>query len=294
MSPGIGCGLALCLLAAVAGCRLPGRGPVSGEVLNCRQLTQRGISAMDRGQWDEAESYLSQAVRTCPVDCDARRHYAQALWQRGARTEALAQIEEAIHLSADDPSLLIRCGQMHLEQGQIEPALDCAGQALDLDPQRAEAWILRGQAMRRAGDLRQALADFHRGLSCSPGDRDALLETAELYRQMNQPQRALASLHTLADTYPIGEEPQEVAFLSGLALTALGRHDEAIEQFQSAASEQPTPENFFRLAEAHLNAGRLEPARQAAQQALAIEPRHLASQQLLERMAQGDQRRLQR
>jgi tetratricopeptide (TPR) repeat protein len=282
------------LLALTAGCRLPGRGPVSGEILNCRQLTQRGISAMDRGEWDKAESYLSQAVRSCPVDCEARRHYAETLWQRGARAEAIAQIEEAIHLSGDDPSLLVRFGQMHLEQGEIELALSEACQALDLDPQSTDAWILRGQAVRKKGDLRQSLADFHRALGCSPGNRDALLEIAELYRQMNQPQRALASLHTLSDTYPLGEEPLEVTYLSGLALAALGRHDEAIEQFQTAAHKQPTPEVFFRLAEANLKAGRTEPARAAAHQALAIEPRHLASQQLLDGLARSGVGSIQR
>jgi tetratricopeptide (TPR) repeat protein len=183
---------------------------------------------------------------------------------------------------------------MHLEQGQFDVALAEARQALDLDPQLAEAWILRGQAAQRTGNLRQALSDFHRALGCSPGNRDALFEIAELYRQMNQPQRALASLHTLSDTYPAGEEPHQVTYLSGLALAAQGRHDEAIEHFETALRKHPTSDIFFHLAQSHFHAGRPEPARLAANQALAMEPRHRASQQLLDRLASNNAGTIQR
>jgi tetratricopeptide (TPR) repeat protein len=282
-------------LSLSAGCNIPGRGgPVSGELLTCRQLTQRCISAVDRGEFDQAEAYFNQAVRSCGVDCEARRQYAEALWRRGARAEAIAQVQEATRLSSEDPSLLVRCGEMHLEQGDLEPALAMAQQSIDLDPRSPRGWVLRGRVMQQAGDARQALADFHRGLGCEPGNRDALLEIAELHRRAGQPQRALITLQALSDTYHLGEEPQQLFYLTGLAYGALGRHDEAAESFQAAARQQPTSEILFRLAEAELGAGRLLLARQAASQALALEPQHAPSQQLLERLALAEQNRLQR
>lgn len=274
--------------AALGGCHLPGRrGPVSGEILNCRQLTQRGVSAMERGQWDKAESYLSQAIQTCPVDCESRRQYAEALWHRGARQEAVAQLQEAIRLSSDDPALTARLGEMYLAQSQVEPALAQAGQSLDLDPTQARAWLLRGQALQRAGHAQQALADYHRALSCDPDHRETLLHVAELYRQMGQPQRALATLQKLSDTYPWGEEPQQLFYLTGLAYSALGRHDDAVDSLRQAAEQQPTPEVLFHLAQAELAAGRTDRARQAAEQALVLEPRHAPSQALMQRIAAG-------
>src|SRR5688572_4650610 len=81
---------------ALAGCRLPAwGGPVSGDVLDCRQYTQRGLGAIERGQWDDAEAALQLAVKACPTDGEARRHYAEALWRRGARADAIAQLREA-------------------------------------------------------------------------------------------------------------------------------------------------------------------------------------------------------
>ena len=68
--------LPLVILAAVAtGCRLPGtEGPVSRSLVTCRQLSQRGVSAMERGEYDSAETLLAGAVEACPVDVESRRN----------------------------------------------------------------------------------------------------------------------------------------------------------------------------------------------------------------------------
>src|SRR5687768_14950000 len=89
------------LLAAVVvsscGCQLYGRAnPVPEELLSCRQLSQRAIGAMDRGEWTKAETLLAEAIQACPVDTEARKLYAEALWQRGAVQDAIEQYTEAV------------------------------------------------------------------------------------------------------------------------------------------------------------------------------------------------------
>ena len=84
----------LLLAVLLSGCRLPGRGgPVSRSVATCRQLSQQGIAALERGQPRQAEALLAKAVDTCSDDPEARRHYGEALWRSGARSEAVAQLE---------------------------------------------------------------------------------------------------------------------------------------------------------------------------------------------------------
>ncbi len=92
-------------------------------------------------------------------------------------------------------------------------------------------------------------------------------------------------MHTLVDTWPVGEEPQRVLLLEGLAYTELGRYKEATESLAAAnLVDRPTPEIFFRLAEAELLAGRLERAFGAAEQALRLDPQHRPSLELLQRV----------
>ena len=280
------CSPAIIFFITATGCVLPGReGTVPKSVINARQLSQRGIGAMERGDWGQAEALLGQATQACPADPEARRQYAEALWHRGAKVEALAQIEEASKNSNDDPQLHVRAGEMLLELGKPDEALRRADQAIALDAKSASAWALHGRAVQATSDAPRALADFQRALGYHHDDRQALLQTAEMYRQQGKPQRALVAIQSLLDTYGPGEEPQPALYLQGLALAALGRYDDAVESHSLALQRGPaTAEIQYRLAEAHLLAGHLADARSQAQKALTLEPRHAPSAALLERI----------
>jgi tetratricopeptide (TPR) repeat protein len=279
--------LIVSLLALLAGgCRIPGlRGPVSDSLATSRQLSQQGTAALERGQQQEAEGVLAKAVKACPADPDARRYYAEALWLRGARTEAVAQLEETSRLLPDDATVRVRLAQMYAAMGQLDPARRYAEQAVALNPKLAAAWATRGAVVQTSGELRQALADYHRALGYAPDDRQILIEIAELYRRLNEPQRALETLQTLADTYSSGEEPQQVLYLLGLAYVAQRRYDDGVESLAAAAArDKPTPEILFRLGEAQWLAGRPADAAAALRQALAVDARHQPSRELLTRM----------
>lgn len=280
---GLAAWLAAMLAAALAGgCRLPGsEGPVSRSLLTSRQLSQRGQSALERGQWDAAHDLLAEAVESCPVDVDARRLYAEALRQLGRSAEAIAQLDHALRLSPDDVPLLVRAGQMRLDAGDLEFARRASNRAIDLDPRHEGAWALRGEVHRRDGDLAQALADFQRALACAPGRRELLLEVAELYRALNRPAPALAALQQLRDTYATGEEPRVVLHLEGLACLALERYNEAAAALELARDRgPPEAEILAALARAHWLADRPHLARQALDEALAADPHHGPSRQL--------------
>jgi len=268
------------------GCHLPNfRGPVPAALATSRQLSQQAAASLDRGQQQEAETLLAKAVKTCPTDPDARRYYAEALWLRDARVEAAGQLEQACRLTPDEPSLRVRLAEMYLAMGRVDPARQNAELAVGLNPRLAGAWAVRGRVMRAGGDLRQALADQHRALGYAPGDRQILLEVAGLYQQMHQPQRALETLSSAAETYAPGEESQQVLYLMGTAYTALNRYDDAVASLAAAATrDRPTAEILYRLAEAQWLSGRPGEAAQSSGQALALDPRHQPSRELLTRI----------
>jgi tetratricopeptide (TPR) repeat protein len=285
--PQIGRILWLCAAAALLpGCRLPGRdGPVPQALAESRNLSRQGVAAMERGQQHQAESLLAKAVKVCPSDPEARRNYAETLWIHGSQREAIAQMEEVARNGCEDAAFWTRLAEMYLADGRTDAAGQSVQQALDCDTKLASAWAVRGRIMRASGQPRQALADYLRALGYAPDDRKILMEVAELYRQLDQPERALQTLQVLADSYAPGEEPQQVLYLAGMAYSALGRPGEAAESLAAALTrEKPTPDIFFRLAEAEFAAGRTDQALNAAQQALALDPKHQASRDLLNRI----------
>ena len=236
--------------AASAGCRLVGgRGPVAPDVADSRRLCNEGLSAADRQDLVRAEGLLEQAVERCPLDVDARRHYADVLWRRGERMEAVRQVTAALELSPADAALCVEGGRMYLELGLFNDAERLANEAVRLAPRSAAAWRIRGRVALARGQSEAALADFHRALAESPDDRAALRDTAETYLRLDQPRRALATLAVLGETFGPDQLPADLLVLEGVAQEALGRPGEAAASYRRAlARGGAEPEATARLA----------------------------------------------
>jgi tetratricopeptide (TPR) repeat protein len=270
----------LLLTSAAIGCACC-RNPVGDNVIAARQYSLRGMEAMQRENWDEAESLFARAVSTSPVDERARCRYAETLWRRGARKQAIDQMEEAVRLSSNDPKLLVELGEMHRAEGDLSRAAERAEQAVAANGRLASAWALRGDVLHRTGRATEALACYHRALTYQEHFPRVQLAAANIYRESGRPQRALATLELLAGQYPPGQEPAEVLFHKGLALKSLNRFDDAAEILAAAVKrEEATAEMLVHLSDAQLLAGDSTAAGLAVDRALALDPRHAAAQQL--------------
>jgi Tfp pilus assembly protein PilF len=244
------------------------------------------VTAIEMGNWQQAESLLQQAVEADPGQADAHRHLAETLWHRGAAEPAMRQMAEALRLEPNDAALVVRAGEMSLALGDHSAALSHAERAIQLDARLAGAWALRGRVFSRHGQPDRAMADLQRALELAPHNPEALLDVALMYRQRGETARALTTLHYLLDSYAPGEEPQIALQLEGMTLLDLGRPQRAAESLQLAARRGPPHADvFYQLAQAEIRSGRLPEASAAAQQALAIDASHEASRQLLMQLA---------
>ena len=236
----------LCLVvvavAAAGGCRLMSRrNPVPAELADARRLCNEGLSAADRQDLVRAESLLEAAVKSCPVDVDARRHYAEVLWSRGQKMDAVGQMAKALELSPGDAGLCIEAGCMYLELGLFAEADRLSAEAVRLAPGSGAAWHLRGQIAMARGQFDQAVADFHRGLAIAPDDRRLLRDTAEAYLRLDRPRRALATLAVLGESYGPDQTPADVLTMEAVAQEALGRVDDARESYRQAIAKGDAP-----------------------------------------------------
>ena len=268
-----------------SGCHLPGHdGPAPKSLVECRRLSQQGVAALDRGRQQDAEALLAKAVAACPADAEARRHYAEALWRRGAQKEAIAQLEESGRLAGDEHysgAVWPKCIWPPASRSCLEERR--AGDRPRSPP--AGRWQFAAASCVPAAEPGEALTCYLRALGYAPKDRSILADVAEVYRRGNQPERSLQTLQCLADTYSPGEEPPQVEHSLGQAYVALGRYDDAVESFSLAVKRgRPTPEMFCDLGEALLAAGHLAEAAATAQQALALQPQHPPSLALLQRI----------
>ena len=274
------------LAVACCGCHLiGGQQPVSKQEAASRKSSQLGISLLEQGKWHDGEVELAKAIKACPDDPEPHHHYAEALWHKGDKAGALAQMLEAIRLNGEDPLLMVRAGEMSLELGRKDEAGNLADQAIGLNPRLSAAWSLRGQVAELNGLMDEALADLNRALQYQHDDKRALFLVAELYRRQGRPDRALSTLESLRDCYVPGDEPQQVLVLEGLAFAALRRYDDAADVYNVALSRDPQSlELLDRLADAQIPGGRPRDAAITVNQALAIDPNHGPTRALAERI----------
>ena len=264
------------LLFAASGCRALRSHRTSDEnIAAARHLSLQGLDAQQRGQWERAETLFAAAIVKCPSDERARFGYAESLWQRGAYQQAVEHMEEAVRLSGSDPERLVRLGQMYRAQGDLVRAGRKSEQAIAANAQSAAAWALRGQVLQAQGDRTAALTSFHRALSYQPALPEIQLAIAGIYAEEGRPQRALATLQSLAASFAPGQAPPVVLYQQGLALGALGRHQDAVNVLAQAAQVgEPPVELLTELARAQMLAGDAPAARQTLAVALARNPVH--------------------
>jgi len=279
----IGCAVMAICASGCATMRKPKL--ANGSIVACRQMSRDGVAAMELGQWDRAHELLTEAVRTSPMDIDARRHLAEVLWRQEKHRDAVVQLEAAVRIDPRHAPTVVRSGEMLLGIGSIDRSLQRAEEAIALDSSLAGAWALRGRISRQQGDLERALADMQQALRYSPHMPNVLLEVAEIQFSLKQPQRSLTALHRLLDVTTPGEEPQNVLWLEGLVYGALERRQDAVESLYAASLRgQPNAELFYHLAAAQHSAAQPAAAANSLQQALALDAGHQASQVLLARL----------
>lgn len=230
------------LVAAASGCRLVNRGgPVTPELADARRLCNEGLSAADRDDLVRADALLERAVKRCPADVDARRHYADVLWRRGERTEAIGQMAAALELSPADPGLSVEAGRMYLDLGLLNDAERLADESVRLAPRSAAAWRLHGQVAMARGRFDAAVADFHRALAIDGDDRGVLADTARAYLALGRPRRVLATLAVLDDDHAADDLPADLLVLEAQANEALGRTIEAAAAWRRAIAQGGAP-----------------------------------------------------
>ena len=267
------------VLGAGAGCSSLSWEHRRDKVISAREISQRGMEAYQAGNWQGAEVLFRQAVDVCPADERVRSRYADILWHRGARAEAIEHMDEAVRLSGGEPDLLVRLGEMHLAESEVRQASELADRAIRFDPRWVRAQKLKGDCLRREDRWREALAAYHLALSIQSHYPEARMAIAQIYHEHGRPERALSTLQALASELAPDEAPPELEYWQGIVSMSLGRYKDAIAHLTRAESRGwRTAELLYCLAEAHHRMGDESAARLAWNQALQLQPQHAQAQ----------------
>jgi tetratricopeptide (TPR) repeat protein len=166
-----------------------------------------GLALSKLDQPAEAEAAFRKAIafetRPTELTAQASASLALAIGQQGRGEEALECAEQTLRSHPDDLSVLNTLSAVLIAEGQNERVLTLARESVRLYPDDARPYLSLGWGLLRSGEAAQALAAFNRA---------AMLASADV---------------------------SDVQAGRGAALSALGRHREALEVFEQLLERDP-------------------------------------------------------
>jgi tetratricopeptide (TPR) repeat protein len=258
-----------------------------------------GMKALNEQRYDAAVESLTKAVAADPKDygarfnlalayslldrdADAIPHYKMVLELKPGLYEAELNLGMSLLRAKDAagaihylkgasaqrpnefrPALLM--GDAFLQNGQPGESEAAYTRALQLNPGSAAAELGLGQALGREGRRADAQPHFRKAAELDPKLKDAILELASLYESSHQPAEAIA----IYRDFPNNPGAQE---RMGALLAESGHSAEAIPALEAAVAKSPTSANRLALAQAYVDAKRLDKAAPLAAQVVAAEP----------------------
>lgn len=241
-------------------------------------LSLQARVALARGQLPQAREASQQWLKQAPTDPSAYLVSAEIELRSGARTAALAALKKSIGLAPRSMSARLMLGQLLLQDGQPAATLDTLAPLLAM-PQPAPDAL--GQAALAHLQLNQsaAAADLiNRGAKAYP--RDPRFAAAEAMSQAvrNTTAAGLARLEALAASDTTGLTDVTLAHLKVQRGDATG----ALKVLARAEQRQPANAQLrVWRGQTHERLNEITKAREAYQQALALDGTNLAATQAL-------------
>jgi tetratricopeptide (TPR) repeat protein len=123
---------------------------------------------------DDAWRHCEVALQAEPHDVDIRVLAASIHALRGDRVAARAQLDEALALAPESPSVLGELARLALHDGEVDEASRWIERALRAEPTRSESHLIAGYIALRRGDAATAEQHARTALSANASDQDAL------------------------------------------------------------------------------------------------------------------------
>lgn len=225
------------------------------------------------GQREKAMKALDGAVQASDRDPMAK---AKALLLRSAlQTDAALQqadINEAIRLQPNDPSMLRERGLYHLRDGAYKSAIEDFKASLAADPKDADTHEALGRAQSLMEHYDEAIESFNKAYELDPTSAGALVQRARVRAMKGDAKAAMDDVDEALKIQPGSVLAHE---LRAMLLGSAGKFDEALAEMGLLLRAMPNdPDLLLQLALLCQQAKQPEKALAAFDKTLQIDPRN--------------------
>ena len=276
---------------------------------NADILANLGMALCQQQKATQAVPILQKAVRLAPDNPVTHQNLAAAYVQLNQFDDAVSELHAALKLSPESPQLHYNLGLAFKWQDNIAAAIPELETAEKLDPAMSEPPYVLGILYLQGGHYADAARELSTSLKLQPENGDGWATLGSVYNHLDQLPEATAALDQAIQRLPLQPDPHltlaavlakqnktaeataerkkaaelmranmnrqraEVASNSGTSLLKSGKVSDAIVEFQSAISFDPSyPEAHLGLADALDRQGNTYDAAAERQKAASLRP----------------------
>lgn len=194
---------------------------------------------LSRARLKQAEAAFNEALKLNAGSPEAQRGLADALFEAGRFSEALARYEAASHAAPSDVSAQLGVVRAKLRLEQYEDAAKVLATLSQNHPGNTRVLYWEGRAKEAIGDREAAEKAYERAVKADQEGAElveAMIARTRLLGQAGKQDAAEQSILRALERFP--KEPRVYRALGELA-ESRGRYDEAILRFEEAQALDP-------------------------------------------------------
>lgn len=193
----------------------------------------------DRLTDSEKLEMLDIRIEKHPKDDEALAERALVLFNLGRTREALADINKAVELNANDVDYRLQQADIYFATGDVENSYKSLSEAEKLAPESNEVQLKMGEVTFYSRDYDRALKCLSRVTEREPDNRTALFMKSFIYKEKGDTASAITLLRKVCDLYPdYGPAFEELG-----VLFSIGNSPMAVEYLNTAIQLDPNNTN---------------------------------------------------
>lgn len=154
------------------------------DAYNVNALRVRANISLYRGQWKEADEFLSKTIRLSPKDASSYINRALARQRINNLRGAMSDYDMALDINPNNFLGHYNRGLLRQQVGDDNRAIEDFNYVLELEPNNIMALVNRATLLDRTGNLRGAIRDYSRVIEKFPDFITGLARRAQCYRRL--------------------------------------------------------------------------------------------------------------
>ncbi len=225
-----------------------------GDLQKANQYYQKSI------EFDSEDIEVYQnLLKSQPDNLDLCWKYANLLWSKNQREQALIYYKKVKDAQPQDFEILLKLGEAFVRMSEFEDAIAIYHKALEINPNSSDIYHRLGEPLEKIGELEAAAKSYQKAIELNPDFFGSYHNLGDIRRKQSKVEEAVAAYQKSTELNP--HFHWSYHNIGDMLLEQLDRLDEAVAAYQRSIAINPNfAWSYQNLGTALVKQGKIEEA----------------------------------